>query len=174
MTSITNWSDRTDQPDPPQTTPTSLGVSPSRIIAGDDHIAEFSDLFREAIQARNCRGRSKTPFPHSAPASADVDKTYVIFKAYCRLRSSKLNFPRSRALGSIAITPIEKSEVIADSLQEQFEPNHVVGRELFDQRIHDEVNNFINIPTRVQEIEPTTQRKSYLTYRDSSPGNPRT
>ncbi|GFX15988.1 hypothetical protein TNCV_3235681 [Trichonephila clavipes] len=28
-------------------------ASPSRIIAGDDHIAEFSDLFREAIQARN-------------------------------------------------------------------------------------------------------------------------
>ncbi|GFX03174.1 RNA-directed DNA polymerase from mobile element jockey [Trichonephila clavipes] len=61
----------------------------------------------------------------------------------------------SRALGSIAITPIEKAEVIADSLQEQFEPNHVVGRELFDQRIHDEVTNFINTP-HVQEIEPTT------------------
>ncbi|GFS70604.1 hypothetical protein TNCV_2546351, partial [Trichonephila clavipes] len=27
--------------------------SPSRMIAGDDHIAECSDLFREAIQARN-------------------------------------------------------------------------------------------------------------------------
>ncbi|GFU59793.1 hypothetical protein TNCV_4343491 [Trichonephila clavipes] len=53
MTSTTNWSDRADLPDLPQTTPTSLGVSPSRIIAGDDHIAEFSDLFREAIQARN-------------------------------------------------------------------------------------------------------------------------
>ncbi|GFS74738.1 hypothetical protein TNCV_1493391 [Trichonephila clavipes] len=47
MTSITNWSDRTDLPEPPQST------SPSRIIAGDDHIAECSDLFREAIQARN-------------------------------------------------------------------------------------------------------------------------
>ncbi|GFU92858.1 hypothetical protein TNCV_2080041 [Trichonephila clavipes] len=42
-----------------------------------------------------------------------------------------------------------------DSLQEQFEPNHVAGRELFDQRIHDEVNNFIHTP-HVQEIEPTT------------------
>ncbi|GFT59462.1 hypothetical protein TNCV_3405831 [Trichonephila clavipes] len=47
------------------------------------------------------------------------------------------------------------AEVIADSLQDQFEPNHVVGRELFDQRIHDEVTNFINTP-HVQEIEPTT------------------
>ncbi|GFX78939.1 RNA-directed DNA polymerase from mobile element jockey [Trichonephila clavipes] len=63
--------------------------------------------------------------------------------------------PLKGALGSIAITPIEKVEVIADSLQEQFEPNHVVGQELFDQRIHDEVTNFINTP-HVQEIEPTT------------------
>ncbi|GFW03448.1 hypothetical protein TNCV_1739981 [Trichonephila clavipes] len=47
MTSSTDWSERTDLPEPPKTT------SPSRIIAGDDHIAEFSDLFREAIQARN-------------------------------------------------------------------------------------------------------------------------
>ncbi|GFX63099.1 RNA-directed DNA polymerase from mobile element jockey [Trichonephila clavipes] len=63
--------------------------------------------------------------------------------------------PLKGALGSIAITPIEKAEVIADSLQVQFEPNHVAGRELFDQRIHDEVTNFINTP-HVQEIEPTT------------------
>ncbi|GFU03543.1 zinc finger protein [Trichonephila clavipes] len=53
MTSNAKWSERSDLPDPPQTTPMSLGVSPSRIIAGDDHITEFSDLFREAIQARN-------------------------------------------------------------------------------------------------------------------------
>ncbi|GFU44941.1 hypothetical protein TNCV_4234681 [Trichonephila clavipes] len=31
---------------------------------------------------------------------------------------------------------IEKAEVVADSLQEQFEPNHVAGRKEFDQRIH--------------------------------------
>ncbi|GFT87229.1 nucleic-acid-binding protein from transposon X-element [Trichonephila clavipes] len=47
MTSSTNWSERTDVTEQPQPN------SPSRIIAGDDHIAEFSDLFREAIQARN-------------------------------------------------------------------------------------------------------------------------
>ncbi|GFS70529.1 hypothetical protein TNCV_2671471 [Trichonephila clavipes] len=63
-----------------------------------------------------------------------------------------------------------RAEVIADSLQAQFEPNHVAGRELFDQRIHDEVTNFINTPR--SEIEPTTPTKSYLTYRDSSQGNP--
>ncbi|GFS64243.1 hypothetical protein TNCV_3945701 [Trichonephila clavipes] len=47
MTSTTDWSERTDDTEkqPP--------ISPSRMIAGDDHIAECSDLFREAIQARN-------------------------------------------------------------------------------------------------------------------------
>ncbi|GFU07910.1 hypothetical protein TNCV_2806681 [Trichonephila clavipes] len=47
MTSTTDWSERTDDTEkqPP--------ISPPRMIAGDDHIAECSDLFREAIQARN-------------------------------------------------------------------------------------------------------------------------
>ncbi|GFV66771.1 hypothetical protein TNCV_2100941, partial [Trichonephila clavipes] len=53
MTSNVNWSDRTDQSIPPQPTPTGLGASPSQVIAGDDYIAEHSDLFREAISARN-------------------------------------------------------------------------------------------------------------------------
>ncbi|GFU65958.1 hypothetical protein TNCV_1397671 [Trichonephila clavipes] len=47
MTSTTDWSERTD------TTEQQPPNSPSRMIAGDDHIAECSDLFREAIQARN-------------------------------------------------------------------------------------------------------------------------
>ncbi|GFT50058.1 nucleic-acid-binding protein from transposon X-element [Trichonephila clavipes] len=47
MTSSTDWSERTvdTEHQPPN--------SPSRVIAGDDHIAECSDLFREAIKARN-------------------------------------------------------------------------------------------------------------------------
>ncbi|GFS99529.1 hypothetical protein TNCV_4534921 [Trichonephila clavipes] len=53
MTSNVNWSDRTDQSAPPQPIPTGLGASPSQVIAGDDYIAENSDLFREAIAARN-------------------------------------------------------------------------------------------------------------------------
>ncbi|GFS90597.1 hypothetical protein TNCV_4097891 [Trichonephila clavipes] len=53
MTSNVNWSDRTDQSAPPQPISTGLGASPSQVIAGDDSIAENSDLFREAILARN-------------------------------------------------------------------------------------------------------------------------
>ncbi|GFU02585.1 retrovirus-related Pol polyprotein from transposon TNT 1-94 [Trichonephila clavipes] len=57
---------------------------------------------------------------------------------------------------------IEKAEVIADSLQEQFEPNHVAGREEFDQCIHAEVEHFLATP-HVQEFEPTTPTE-VLTY----------
>ncbi|GFU51355.1 hypothetical protein TNCV_1064261 [Trichonephila clavipes] len=53
MTSNVNWSDRTDQSAPPQPISTGLGASPSQVIASDDYIAENSDLFREAISARN-------------------------------------------------------------------------------------------------------------------------
>ncbi|GFW38947.1 probable RNA-directed DNA polymerase from transposon X-element [Trichonephila clavipes] len=58
-----------------------------------------------------------------------------------------------------ALLPVDntlwRKSSLLHSLQEQFEPNHVVGRELFDQRIHVEVTNFINTP-HVQEIKPTT------------------
>ncbi|GFT45288.1 hypothetical protein TNCV_2452161 [Trichonephila clavipes] len=52
----------------------------------------------------------------------------------------------------IAITPIEKAEVIADSLQVQFELTTSLA-ENFRPTQHDEVTNFINTP-HVQEIEP--------------------
>ncbi|GFW50071.1 hypothetical protein TNCV_2316531 [Trichonephila clavipes] len=77
------------------------------------------------------------------------------------------------AKSSTAITPIEKAEVIADSLQEQFEPNHVADREVFDQRIHEEVANFLATP-HVQEIEPTTPTEVLTYVQRIKPKNPRT
>ncbi|GFS88772.1 hypothetical protein TNCV_4816661 [Trichonephila clavipes] len=53
MTSIPNWSDMTDSTVQPAATTTGLGASPSRVTTGDELIAEKSDLFREAIRARN-------------------------------------------------------------------------------------------------------------------------
>ncbi|GFS54765.1 probable RNA-directed DNA polymerase from transposon X-element [Trichonephila clavipes] len=47
------------------------------------------------------------------------------------------------ALGSIAVTPIEKAEVIADSLQKQFEPNNDVE------------NPFLDFPTCI-DLEKTS------------------
>ncbi|GFT88394.1 nucleic-acid-binding protein from transposon X-element [Trichonephila clavipes] len=99
-------------------------------------------------------------------------------KFFCVTKSTKsVNLLTSKTLicfwsrkpglsqGSTAITPIEKAEVIADSLQEQFEPNHVADREVFDQRIHEEVANFLATP-HVQEIEPTTPTE-VLTYAEN-------
>ncbi|GFU03550.1 RNA-directed DNA polymerase from mobile element jockey [Trichonephila clavipes] len=61
-----------------------------------------------------------------------------------------------------SVPSVIRHKVIADSLQEQFESNHVAGREEFDQRIHAEVENFLTTP-HVQEIEPTTPTE-ILTY----------
>ncbi|GFX96041.1 probable RNA-directed DNA polymerase from transposon X-element [Trichonephila clavipes] len=121
-------------------------------------ISELNQNFSEAFVEA-----SKPKF-NNAPKILSPEINYKIYqrnrlrKFWQRTKCPRIYFEfrtLSRALESIAITPIEKAEVIADSLQEQFEPNHVVGRELFDQRIHDEVTNFINTP-HVQEIDPTT------------------
>ncbi|GFV74996.1 probable RNA-directed DNA polymerase from transposon X-element [Trichonephila clavipes] len=71
----------------------------------------------------------------------------------------RLYRPRTTLFGR---NPPYYAEVIADSLQEQFEPNHVADREEFDQRIHEEVTNFL-ATLHVQEIEPTTPTE-VLTY----------
>ncbi|GFS90600.1 probable RNA-directed DNA polymerase from transposon X-element [Trichonephila clavipes] len=114
--------------------------------------SEFRTLSREI--AKDIQAHSRAQWEKHIEALLPVDNT--LWRKSSLLRKPFQPIPPLKgALGSIAITPIEKAEVIADSLQEQFEPNHVFGRELFNQRIHDEVTNFINTP-HVQEIEPTT------------------
>ncbi|GFS74724.1 probable RNA-directed DNA polymerase from transposon X-element [Trichonephila clavipes] len=114
--------------------------------------SQFLTLSREI--AKDIQAYSRDQWEKHIEALSPVDNT--LWRKSSLLRKPFQSIPPLKgALGNIAITPIEKAEVIADSLQEQFEPNHVVGRELFDQRIHDEVTNFINTP-HVQEIEPTT------------------
>ncbi|GFU73520.1 RNA-directed DNA polymerase from mobile element jockey [Trichonephila clavipes] len=114
--------------------------------------SEFRTLSREI--AKDIQAHSRDQWEKHIEALLPVDNT--LWRKSSLLRKPFQPIPPLKgALGSIAITPIEKAEVITDSLQEQFEPNHVVGRELFDQHIHDEVTNFINTP-HVQEIEPTT------------------
>ncbi|GFW16139.1 probable RNA-directed DNA polymerase from transposon X-element [Trichonephila clavipes] len=114
--------------------------------------SQFRTLSREI--AKDIQAYSRVQWEKHIEALSPIDNT--LWRKSSLLRKPFQSIPPLKgALGSIAITPIEKAEVIADSLQDQFEPNHVAGRELFDQRIHDEVNNFINTP-HVQEIEPTT------------------
>ncbi|GFX30701.1 putative RNA-directed DNA polymerase from transposon X-element [Trichonephila clavipes] len=131
--------------------------------------SQFRTLSREI--AKDIQAYSRVQWEKHIEALSPIDNT--LWRKSSLLRKPFQSIPPLKGtLGSIAITPIEKAEVIADSLQEQFEPNHVAGRELFDQRIHDEVNNFINTPHAFKKLNRPLQRKSYLTYRDSSPGNP--
>ncbi|GFV66772.1 RNA-directed DNA polymerase from mobile element jockey, partial [Trichonephila clavipes] len=98
--------------------------------------SEFRTLSREI--AKDIQAYSRDQWEKHIEALSPVDNT--LWRKSSLLRKPFQSIPPLKgALGSIAITPIEKAEVIADSFQEQFEPNHVVGRELFDQRIHDEV-----------------------------------
>ncbi|GFW72877.1 probable RNA-directed DNA polymerase from transposon BS [Trichonephila clavipes] len=59
------------------------------------------------------------------------------------------------ALGSIAVAPIEKAEVIADSLQKQFEPNTDVENPRFSAHIQRKVQRFLDSPT-CMDLEKTS------------------
>ncbi|GFW35166.1 probable RNA-directed DNA polymerase from transposon BS [Trichonephila clavipes] len=121
--------------------------------------SEFRTLSREI--AKDIKSHSHTQWEKHIEALSPEDNT--LWRKSSLLRKPFRSIPPLQgALGSTAITPIEKAEVIADSLQEQFEPNHVDGREEFDQRIHEEVVNFLATP-HGQKIEPTTPTE-VLTY----------
>ncbi|GFV24050.1 putative RNA-directed DNA polymerase from transposon X-element [Trichonephila clavipes] len=120
---------------------------------------EFRTLSREI--AKDIKSHSQAQWEKHIEALSPEDNTLWRNSSLLRKPFRSIS-PLKGALGSTAITPIEKAEVIADSLQEQFEPNHVVDREIFDQRIHEEVTNFLATP-HVQEIEPTTPTE-VLTY----------
>ncbi|GFX50340.1 RNA-directed DNA polymerase from mobile element jockey [Trichonephila clavipes] len=62
-------------------------------------------------------------------------------------KSLFITFPLKGALGSIAVAPIGKSEVIADSLQKRFEPNTDVENPRFSAHIQMKVQRFLDSPT---------------------------
>ncbi|GFX45033.1 RNA-directed DNA polymerase from mobile element jockey [Trichonephila clavipes] len=59
------------------------------------------------------------------------------------------------ALGSVANHPLEKAEVIADSLQKQFEPNTEAENDRFTARTQTKVKRFLDAPTCL-DLEKTT------------------
>ncbi|GFW79749.1 putative RNA-directed DNA polymerase from transposon X-element [Trichonephila clavipes] len=102
--------------------------------------SEFRTLSREI--AKDIKSYSHTQWEKHIEALSPEDNTLSRKSSILRKPFRSIP-PLKGALGSTAITPIEKAEVTADSLQEQFEPNHVADREDFDQRIHEEVENFL-------------------------------
>ncbi|GFU00498.1 putative RNA-directed DNA polymerase from transposon X-element [Trichonephila clavipes] len=63
--------------------------------------------------------------------------------------------PLKGALGSIAVAPIEKAEVIADILQKQFEPNTDIQNPRFSSHIQRKVQRFLDSPT-CMDLEKTS------------------
>ncbi|GFX66615.1 hypothetical protein TNCV_1798031 [Trichonephila clavipes] len=72
MTSISNWSERTDSTDKSTATTTGLGASPSQTVIGDEYIAENSDIFREAITARKIYAAWARKLTNAKPTDPDV------------------------------------------------------------------------------------------------------
>ncbi|GFU94730.1 RNA-directed DNA polymerase from mobile element jockey [Trichonephila clavipes] len=70
------------------------------------------------------------------------------------LFSKKAFSSHSPLKGSIAVAPIEKAEVIADSLQEQFEPNTDDENPRFSAHIQRKVQRFFDSPT-CMDLEKT-------------------
>ncbi|GFW50361.1 probable RNA-directed DNA polymerase from transposon X-element [Trichonephila clavipes] len=125
-------------------------------------ISELNQNFSEAFVEASKPKFKNAPKILSPEIKSKIHQRNRLRKFWQRTRCPSI-YSEFRTLSrSTAITPIEKAEVIADSLQEQFEPNHVADREEFDQRIHEEVANFLATP-HVQEIEPTTPTE-VLTY----------
>ncbi|GFV34998.1 probable RNA-directed DNA polymerase from transposon X-element [Trichonephila clavipes] len=62
---------------------------------------------------------------------------------------------REGALGSVANHPLEKAEVIADSLQKQFEPNTEAENDRFIARTQRKIKRFLDAPTCL-DLEKTT------------------
>ncbi|GFX81272.1 RNA-directed DNA polymerase from mobile element jockey [Trichonephila clavipes] len=62
------------------------------------------------------------------------------------------------ALGSVANHPLEKAEVIADSLQKQFEPNTEGENDRFTARTQRKIKRFLDAPTCL-DLEKTTPGK---------------
>ncbi|GFS76399.1 probable RNA-directed DNA polymerase from transposon BS [Trichonephila clavipes] len=68
---------------------------------------------------------------------------------------SKIRHRNRGTLGSIAVAPIEKAEVIADSLQKQFQPNTDVENPRFSAHIQRKVQRFLDSPTCL-DLEKTS------------------
>ncbi|GFV25534.1 RNA-directed DNA polymerase from mobile element jockey [Trichonephila clavipes] len=68
---------------------------------------------------------------------------------------SKIRHRNRGALGSIAVAPIEKAKVIADSLQKQFEPNTYVENPRFSAHKQRKVQRFLDSPT-CMDLEKTS------------------
>ncbi|GFT80806.1 uncharacterized protein TNCV_2714461 [Trichonephila clavipes] len=82
-------------------------------------------------------------------------ETGTLWRRTSLLKKPFHHIPPKDALGSIAVTPIKKAEVIADSLQKQFEPNTDVENPRLSAHIPRKVQRFLDFPT-CMDLEKTS------------------
>ncbi|GFU33128.1 probable RNA-directed DNA polymerase from transposon X-element [Trichonephila clavipes] len=70
-------------------------------------------------------------------------------------KTASKHSPLKGALGSVANHPLEKAEVIAESLQKQLEPNTEAENELFTAHTQRKIKRFLDDPTCL-DLEKTT------------------
>ncbi|GFW96760.1 probable RNA-directed DNA polymerase from transposon X-element [Trichonephila clavipes] len=76
------------------------------------------------------------------------------------VKSEFRTLSREGALGSVANHPLEKAEVIADSLQKQFVPNTEAENDRFTARTQRKIKRFLDTPTCL-DLEKTTPGGKY-------------
>ncbi|GFT01923.1 nucleic-acid-binding protein from transposon X-element [Trichonephila clavipes] len=110
MTSIANWSERTDSTNT-STTTTGLGASPSRVTTGDELIAEKSDLFREAIRARNVYAAWARKMTNARPNDPKLQEfhqevTKAVYSEEPRVENGSGSSPSPPPLPESSLSPL--------------------------------------------------------------------
>ncbi|GFW02197.1 probable RNA-directed DNA polymerase from transposon X-element [Trichonephila clavipes] len=88
--------------------------------------------------------------------AALMPETSTLWRKISLFKKTPQNIPPLKgALGSVANHPLEKAEVIADSLQKQFEPNTEAENDRFTARTQRKTKRFLDAPTCL-DLEKTT------------------
>ncbi|GFS81366.1 probable RNA-directed DNA polymerase from transposon X-element [Trichonephila clavipes] len=95
----------------------------------------------------------KAKIRHRNPAL--TPETGTLWRKISLFKKPPQNIPLKGALGSVANHPLEKAEVIADSLQKQFEPNTEAENDRFTARTQRKIKRFLDAPTCL-DLEKTT------------------
>ncbi|GFU87607.1 RNA-directed DNA polymerase from mobile element jockey [Trichonephila clavipes] len=114
--------------------------------------SEFRTLSREVTKDIEHFSQSRWEF-HIA---ALTPETGTLWRKISLFKKPPQNIPPLKgALGSVANYPLEKAEVIADSLQKQLEPNTEAENDRFTARTQRKIKRFLDAPTCL-DLEKTT------------------
>ncbi|GFS64203.1 RNA-directed DNA polymerase from mobile element jockey [Trichonephila clavipes] len=113
--------------------------------------SEFRTLSREVTKdiRHFFQSRWESHIAALTPETGTLWRKISLFKNHLK------TFPLKGTLGSVANRPLEKAEVIADSLQKQFEPNTEAENDRFTARTQRKIKRFLDAPTCL-DLEKTT------------------